>query len=73
MRRRGSDGTTSEDVVGLSVKRVAAGSHEHDVARLQLISEARQGRLDLRGLDLVAVGFMAHVDDDAVGEEPLER
>ena len=67
------DAGPTVDVVGLAVELVAAGAHEHDVARLELVVGGRDGGLHLLSRDCVAVRLAGEIDADSATEEPLER
>ena len=71
--RLGRDGTAPQHVVRLAVEGVPARPQQHDVQRPERVADRRQGGLDVRHLDPLAVGLGGHVEDHAVAEEPLQR
>ena len=60
-------------VVRLPVERVAAGSHEDDVARGQVVAGGRERLLGVRRRHRLPVRLVRHVQDHPRPMEPLQR
>ena len=71
--RLGGHRTAPPDIIRLTIEVISPRPDEHDVERLEVVPEIGECGLQVPYLDLLAVGLACHVEDHAVGEEPLQR